>query len=149
VRPEGGEGWPALAVVAPGEVAWPEEAGVWIVDLSGLDERAAAGREEAAGRASADRGIRTLLLDPPPPLASRGGADLAALLASEVDGLDFQVSLPALARYVPAVRRFVAVRVGDLHGERAAFGMELVLDELCLNAIEHGDPHPGRMVVAV
>jgi len=59
------------------------------------------------------------------------------------------VSLPPLSRYVLAVRRFIAARARETWGERPGFGMELVLDELCLNAIEHGPPFPARFRVAV
>lgn len=51
-----------------------------------------------------------------------------------------RVALPPDPRYFRPLRHHVRSHCGRAHGDRAAFRMELVLDELCTNAIEHGPP---------
>lgn len=138
-----------LALIAPEENLQPRDAGVWILDLSRMEAGAALARVQAVEGPAAESGARLLLLNPPAVLSGRGDKDLAHLLGTVVEGLDFNLDMPSLARYVPAIRRFVAVRVGAAHEARAAFAMELVLDELCLNAVEHGSPPPARVEVEV
>lgn len=138
-------GWAHGILIAPEESAPPEEGGLWILDQEGLTESERAERRRRYGLAAEQRGAS--IEDG----AGNGGApaDLAGLLRAGLRGWKLQLGLPPLMRYVPAVRRFVAGRVGDRFGARAAFCMELVFDELYINAIEHGAPLPARIRCAV
>ena len=76
--------------------------------------------------------------------ATAGPAGLAEALEGIVGGLDFRLSLPCRVEYLAEVRGFLARRVARVYGEVCAFRVEVVLDELCLNAIEHSPSRESR-----
>ena len=47
------------------------------------------------------------------------------------------ITLPARMEYLAPIRRFVSGVVRALHGEADAFQVEILVDELCLNAVEN------------
>jgi anti-anti-sigma factor len=60
---------------------------------------------------------------------------------NEDTGDSFRILLPCVLSFVPEVRTFFSSIVRQKgYSKRDAFRMEAIIDELCNNAIEHGDP---------
>jgi len=78
-------------------------------------------------------------------IASPGS--LSDALQERAPGLTFRVALPCRAEYLPDLRRFFSRRVAERFGEVGAFRLEVVFDELCLNAVEHSPSRESRFGV--
>lgn len=58
-----------------------------------------------------------------------------------------QLSFPSELRFVPAVRQLVSrIAKQKNYGSRDSFRIETIVDEVCNNAVEHGDSSSGRNV---
>lgn len=66
-----------------------------------------------------------------------GLADCLEAEATEPRSLALDLTLPARLAYLPTVRRHVAWLVRQRAGEDDAFPVEILVDELCLNAVEN------------
>ena len=102
---------------------------------------------EDLGRTARGNGqeLRVLGRTAPPPEPDARG--LEAALGESIPGLAFRVSLPCRTEYLPELRRFFSARVSERFGEGCAFRFEVVMDELCLNAVEHSPSRDSRFEV--
>jgi anti-sigma regulatory factor (Ser/Thr protein kinase) len=109
-----------------------EEAGPLVEELDGV----------ARGN-----GQRVLVLGGGGPEEGETCRNLSEGLEAAVPDLTFRVTLPCRPEYIPELRRFFSRRVGERFGEVGGFRLEVVLDELCLNAVEHSPSRDSRFEV--
>lgn len=62
---------------------------------------------------------------------------LRQLLPPQSHGFHARITVPARVEYLPALRQVLAEAVIAQHGEAEAFQVEILVDELCLNAAEN------------